>query len=161
MKLFDTLHARQPARTCILWMLAFVWLAVCVAVSSQTGEASGRLSMSIARFLAKLLHLSETEIPGLNKKLRLGAHFVSFFVLCGLFSMASSTTFHKHATAFLWPLPFCVLFAFLDEIRKAGIPGRHCSIDEAWLNTLGCVLGCAISGVILLALRRRNREDFK
>lgn len=161
MKLLGTRYSVRTARACMLWLLAFAWLMVCDAVSSQTGEASGELSMSIARFLATLFHLSDAEIPGLNKGLRLCAHFVSFFVLSGLFSMAFSTTFHRYAAAFIWPLPVCVLLAFLDEIRKAGIPGRHCSIAEAWLNTLGCVVGFAVSGGILWVIRRRNREDCK
>ena len=157
MKLFDAGRSRRPVRVC-LWVLAFAWLAICVSLSSQTGEASGRLSMSIARFLTKLFRLPETEIADLNQDLRLAAHIFSFFVLSAFFCMASAVTFYKHASAFLWPLPFCVLFAFLDEIRKAAIPGRHCSISEAWLNTLGCVLGCAAAAGVLRILRRGTKK---
>ena len=155
MKLFNKANTR---RTICLWALAFSWLVICIAVSSQTGEASGKLSMSIARLLARLFYLSDAVLPDLNRGLRLAAHIFSFFVLCGLFSMASAMTFYRHTTAFLWPVPFCILFAFLDEIRKTAIPGRHCSMAEACLNTLGCILGCAISAIILWILRHRTSK---
>ena len=158
MKLFNAACTKRPACIC-LWALAFTWLLICVALSSQNGEASGKLSVSIARFLTKLLYLPDAKISDLNKGLRLAAHIFSFFVLCGLFSIASSITFYERATAFLWPVPFCALFAFLDEIRKAAIPGRHCSITEAWLNALGCVLGCAISAIILRILHRGTEKS--
>jgi VanZ family protein len=156
------LSPKRPSRIpviCTLWILVAIWLAICFGLSSQTGEETGKLSLTIARFVAAIFNLADTSVVDINSWLRTLAHIACFFVLSGLMSGACATTFSTHFSAFAWPLLPCVFFAFLDEIRKSNIPGRHCSIPEAWLNTLGCILGCALTGAILWAVRqRRNRR---
>ena len=156
MKLFHSGNSRHLLLICALWILAFSWLAVCISLSSQTGEETGKLSGSMASFFAEVAHLPQSQVPELNRNLRIIAHFICFFILSLLFGSACSATFSKLASAFDWPLLPCIAFAFIDEFRKAGIPGRHCSIPEAWLNAAGCVLGTILIGVILWALHRRN-----
>ena len=155
MKKTENQHLGSTIIVWTLWILAFAWLAVCFGLSSQTGEETGQLSGSITRFFAEILHLPDSAIPVLNRSLRTLAHIVCFFVLSGLMSGAASVTFPTYAHAFIWPLVPCVLFAFLDEFRKANIPGRHCSIPEACLNAVGCALGCILVGIILWTLRRK------
>ena len=156
MKLFHMGNSRHLLLICVLWILAFAWLAVCISLSSQTGEETGKLSGSMASLIAEAAHFPQSRVPELNRNLRLIAHFICFFILSLLFGGACSASFPKSAFAFAWPLLPCIAFAFIDELRKAGISGRHCSIPEAWLNTVGCILGTVLIGVILWALHRRN-----
>lgn len=151
MKRFNTWHI---ILVCTLWILAFIWLTVCIGLSSQSGKETGELSTSIARFGAGTFNLPSTSILILNKKLRTVAHVVCFFVLSGLMGAACAVTFPARTASFSWPLLPCVLFAFMDEIHKVNIPGRHCSISEAWLNAAGCVIGCTVLGIILYVIRR-------
>jgi VanZ family protein len=156
LKLFHSGNSRHLLLICALWILVFAWIAVCISLSSQTGEETGKLSGSMASFFAEVFHLPQSQVPELNRNLRIIAHFICFFILSLLFGSACSATFPKSASAFAWPLLPCIAFAFIDEFRKAGIPGRHCSIPEAWLNAAGCILGTVLIGVILWALHRRK-----
>lgn len=149
---------QSPLLPVILWMLTLAWFLLCFRLSSQTGEKTGQLSMAMARMISEVLGLPAESIPVLNTVLRTAAHLVCFFVLTVLVCGASGATFHSHKLSILWPLGFCILFAFWDEIRKADISGRHCSIPEAFLNTLGCVLGCIALYVGLWVLHRRKKD---
>lgn len=141
-----------------LWILAMVWWAICIGLSSQNGEDSGELSRSFASTVTEIFNLPNTSIMSVNRCLRTLAHVVCFFVLSGLIGCACAVTFPAHTLAFMWPLIPCILFAFWDEFRKAEILGRHCSIAEAWLNVLGCVLGCVVLGIFLWILRRKTAK---
>lgn len=156
MKGFEIKYFRHILFVGTLWIMAFVWFMVCVGLSSQTGKETGELSKSIASFIAETIRLPSTSVPGLNKGLRLAAHFFCFFVLSILAGGACAVTFPSAASAFSWPFVPCVVFAFADEIRKVNIPGRHCSFPEAWLNVAGCTLGVIILGIILWLLRWRK-----
>lgn len=156
MKLFHTENSRHLLLICALWTLDIAWFAVCITLSSQTGEETGKLSKSIASFFAEAIRLPQSQVPELNRKLRLIAHVFCFFILCALTGCACSATFPKSASAFSWPVLPCAVFAFIDEFRKAAIPGRHCSIPEAWLNVAGCVLGTIMLGLVLWMMHRRK-----
>ena len=69
---------------------------------------------------------------------------------------AGITAANQRLAAFTWPVFICVPFAFIDEIRKAGIPGRHCSILEAWINVGGCISGTVLLGLVLWSICRKN-----
>lgn len=138
-----------------LWLLVLAWFVLCFLLSSQTGEETNQLSTAMARMISEWLGFSVESIPTLNRGLRTLAHFVCFFVLSGLVCGACAATFSSHVH-FLWGLAPCILFAFWDEIRKVNIVGRHCSIPEAFLNTVGCVLGCMALGAILKVLCRSD-----
>ena len=145
-----------PLLALILCILALAWFILCFCLSSQSGEETGKLSTAMAKTISKVLGLSSESIPALNRGLRTFAHFVCFFVLTGLMCGACAAVFPSHARSFLWPLIPCILFAFLDEFRKAGIHGRHCSIPEAFLNVVGCILGCMAVGAFLRFLSKRG-----
>lgn len=156
MKRFNAMHPWRGLYVCTMWILVAVWLSICLILSSQNGEESGKLNLSIAHFIVELFRLPETSILDVNRWLRTLAHVICFFVLSVFSGCACTSTFSTKKWAFAWPLLPCGLFAFWDEIRKAYIPGRHCSISEACLNTLGCVLGCALVGIVSWKLRRRK-----
>lgn len=131
----------------LLWCLTAGWLILALFLSSQTGAETGNLSMSISSFIGKALGLAESTTPTINTVIRKAAHIVVYLILSSFAAAAAIITFTKHRFAWLWPLPPCVLIAILDEVRKAAIPGRHCSWGEAGLNVLGCVVG----GIIVMA----------
>ncbi len=149
-------NPRQLLLMCMLWMLVIMWFALCVGLSSQTGKETGKLSYSLADFIVETFHLPGTWISELNRVLRRSAHFFCFLVLSILAGTACVVTFQKSALAFIWPVFICVPFAFIDEIRKAGIPGRHCSILEAWINVGGCISGTVLLGLVLWSICRKN-----
>lgn len=143
--------------TTFLWLLAAGWLFICFGLSSQTGEASGRLSLALSELVSRLFRLPPESLMEVNSTLRTLAHFGCFFILSLLVGAAAATTFPGKFQALIMALLPCVAFAFIDEIRKASIPGRHCSIPEAALNAVGAVLGFVLVA-LCVRLRRRAGE---
>ena len=78
--------------------------------------------------------------------------------LCACFAWRMRIQSSADATQFCAAVFFflCVLFSIFDEIRKAGIPGRHCSFAEAGLNVVGCVLGCGAAYLIFYIYNHRG-----
>lgn len=146
-----------PLFALVFWILAIIWFILCFRLSSQTGTETEQLSTALARKISELFGLSDDSIPVVNRGLRTLAHFVSFFILTVLLCGAFAFTFSSQPFSFLWPLIPCILLGFLDEIRKAAIPGRHCSIPEALLNAQGCILGCVALWGLLRILYRKGR----
>ncbi len=139
----------------LLWMLTLLWFGICFVLSSQDGVQTGQLSMGLSRFVIRLLGLSQDSLYLLNSHLRTSAHVVVFWVLALLGGCACGASFTQNRSAPLWPFFPSALFAVLDEVRKANIPGRHCSFTEAGLNVIGCALGCCTAYLICRAHRRR------
>lgn len=135
----------------LLWCLTAGWLILALFLSSQTGAETGNLSMSISSFIGKALGLAESTTPTINVVIRKAAHIIVYLILSGFATAAAINTFTKHRLAWLWPLPICSVIAILDEVRKAAIPGRHCSWSEAGLNVLGCVVGAVVVWAIAQA----------
>lgn len=150
---------RQANKKCLallLWALTFIWLGICVLLSSQNGTETGNLSIKISRFIIRFSGLSPDFLYPLNAHLRTAAHVMVFFVLALLGGCASRVPLTQHSFAPLWFFFLCVLFSIFDEIRKAGIPGRHCSFAEAGLNVVGCVLGCGAAYLIFYIYNHRG-----
>jgi VanZ family protein len=138
----------------LLWTLTIAWLCFAWFLSSQTGDASGRLSGYFSKLISQLFNLSAETVPQIDAMLRKSAHFGVFFILAGLASLSTVKSFYRNRGAWFWPLPLCVLISVADEIRKSLIPGRHTSYSEAGLNALGCIAGA----VIIWALTGQSRS---
>lgn len=138
----------------LLWTLTTIWFGVCFLLSSQNGTETGQLSLKASQFIIRLLGLSSNLLYPLNANLRMATHVIVFSVLSLLSGCASGVSLIRFRSAPLWTFPPCIVFAFYDEIRKANIPGRHCSFKEAGLNVVGCVLGCSVAYLIFRALNR-------
>ena len=148
------LSLKEKIIPAFLWVLTFAWLGLCYQLSSQNGTETGLVSLGVSQFIIQLLDLPQNTLHVLNANLRTAAHIIVFFVLTLLGGLASGTSTGKHRSAPLWPFVPCALFAVLDEVRKASIPGRHCSYPEAMLNVVGCALGCGAAYLICVAYRR-------
>ncbi|MDD3228331.1 MAG: VanZ family protein [Oscillospiraceae bacterium] len=149
-------HSKKPKIALLFWLLTLAWLVVCLFLSSQNGTETGRLSMGLSQAIIRVLKLPPDLLSDINRHLRTVAHVIVFFVLALLGGCASGVSFKNFRTAPLWPLVPCAAIAVLDEVRKAYIPGRHCSYPEAMLNVAGCAMGCAVSFLILMIYHQRT-----
>ena len=127
----------------IMWAVTLLWIALVYFLSSQTGARTTALSLRLATFLGRIFQISPGELPAFHASLRSAAHVAVYFVL-GLCACASvRLSFPQKRFVWLYIIVICSLFAVLDEVRKAYIPGRHCSYFEAGLNIAGVVAGVA------------------
>ena len=130
----------------IWWSLTLGWLALCLFLSWQTGEGTGRLSLAIVRFLLKVLALVGVtpEESTFHMILRKCAHFGVFFI-AGILFCGATEALWKIKPVRGWVHLLCgatvTLVALLADVPKIWIPGRHLQWSESCLNAAGALVG--------------------
>lgn len=142
----------------IFWLLTLLSGIFIFSLSSQTGEESAGLSISIAKFAANLFYgePSEAQIENVHYFIRQLARFVLFMGFGFLAAEAAYVTFTRYRIykVFLVVSLLCSGLAFFDEWRKQFIPGRHFQLDEAFFNILSIWIGSLIA-ILVLHLSRK------
>ena len=126
-------------RNLLCFLPPILWLAVIFFLSSQTGEETTSLSLTITRWLARFFPgvAEETLHLWLRKLAHIGVYFVEGALLFPALLRRTQRPIHS----FVLTLTLSALIAAVDEAHKMLIPGRHCSWAEAVLNVLGAALG--------------------
>lgn len=124
----------------ILSIITCGWLFFMWRLSSADGEKTFRDSMQIARPLAKILYEEPTaiQVEHLHILLRKMAHIFLYAVFGTLAAIFWKLLLAK-IKLFLRAIPAalcCLTIAFLDELQKIFIEGRHFSFSESILNTI-------------------------
>ena len=146
-----------------LAVVTAAWIGCCMFLSWQTGEGTGKLSLSITRWLMGILSL-----VGINPAeevfhmfLRECAHFFVFFV-SGVLVCATAEAFLRikplgGAFRFIVALLVTAMALFAD-VPKIWIPGRHLTWSESALNAAGALAGYVLTLALVALLRRRGRK---
>ena len=90
------------------------------------------------------------------------AHFVEYMILGGL-SAASWVLYQEEEKEnrkpfFLIAWGFCVLFAVLDELHQAFVPGRTSSIRDILLDSVGALFGAFLVALIVKHVIKNDKE---
>lgn len=90
------------------------------------------------------------------------AHFVEYMILGGL-SAASWVLYRAEEKEnrkpfFLIAWGFCVLFAMIDELHQAFVPGRTSSIRDVLLDSVGALFGAFLAGWIVKHVIKNDEE---
>ena len=159
------LHNKRYIPIAIWWSLTLGWLPLCLFLSWQTGEGTGRLSLTIVRFLLKLLAMIgiTPEEAAFHMLLRKCAHFGVFFIAGILFCGATETLWELRPVRG-WTRLLCgmavTLLALLADVPKIWIPGRHLQWSESCLNAAGALAGFLVLYMFTkCAHRGKERPD--
>lgn len=136
-----------------MFLPPILWLTVIFFLSSQTGEDTTSLSLTITRWLARFFPgvAEETLHLWLRKLAYIGVYFVEGALLLPALRMRTQ----RPIQSFVLTLALSVLIAAVDEAHKMLIPGRHCSWTEAALNVFGAALGAGL----VLAIGKLKRQE--
>jgi VanZ family protein len=146
-------------------ILVLLVMAMIFGFSAQTGEASGRLSDRIARFLVQLVSpdfdtwtaaMQEEICSIVGLVVRKAAHFTEYALL-GLCLMLHLDAIGKKIVIKLpWLISWGIgtLYALTDEWHQGFVGGRHPAILDVTIDSCGVAVGVL---VLVLLLRRRNR----
>lgn len=90
------------------------------------------------------------------------AHFVEYMILGGL-SAASWVLYQAEEQGnrkpfFLIAWGSCVLFAVLDELHQAFVPGRTSSIRDVLLDSVGALFGAFLVAWIVKHVIKNDKE---
>ena len=121
--------------------------------SSQNGEESSSLSKMIITKIANILNVKEenkTIFLDLGEKvIRKLAHF-SIYTLLGIWSISFLYTFNiKLKYQVIITSVWGFLYALTDEFHQMFSNGRHASIDDVIIDTLGVIFGLLLVLLIL------------
>lgn len=122
------------------WAAAAAWWVFMTVLSHQQGEATRRVSRTLARDLCALLPGPDRE--RLHTALRQAAHPVVFGVLTLLTGLALRSS--GAAAPAPGQLAALGLWCWLDEVTKLPVAGRHFSWRDVGLNLLGTALAAGL-----------------
>ena len=146
-------------RRIVLWTLALGWLVVLFVLSTQNGEESSELSLSLTHFLLRHLPFLSMTAEEFHPILRKITHFCIFAVEGFLFGLASSDSMSDRPAVAL-SLIFCAAMAALNEYSQTFAEGRSCELRDMMIDFSGAVLGISVSVLvrwICLRIRRRRQ----
>ena len=150
-----------------LFLLLILWAIFIVEFSGQPWSESFHTSSVVEDFILKMV----SWMPGgqdIAKQLleifpvRKIAHFVEYMILGGL-SAASWVLYQAEEKEnrkpfFLIAWGFCVLFAVLDELHQAFVPGRTSSIRDILLDSAGALFGAFLVALIVKHVIKNDKE---
>lgn len=150
-----------------LFLLLILWAIFIVEFSGQPWSESFHTSSVVEDFILKMV----SWMPGgqdIAKQLleifpvRKIAHFVEYMILGGL-SAASWVLYQTEEKEnrkpfFLIAWGFCVLFAVLDELHQAFVPGRTSSIRDILLDSVGALFGAFLVALIVKHVIKNDKE---
>ena len=106
-----------------------VFIAVTIT-EIYLSHPNGRDSGAVSRTLSTCIHISE-------KKLRTGAHMISFAVMTVLLCLVCQMYQLRMITSL-----FVAVWSVMDEATKPMVKnGRHCSLKDIGWNLLGVAVG--------------------
>ena len=137
----------------IFLVLIIINSLIIFGFSSQNGEESSNLSKMIITKIANILNVKEenkTIFLDLGEKvIRKLAHF-SIYTLLGIWSISFLYTFNiKLKYQVIITSVWGFLYALTDEFHQMFSNGRHASIDDVIIDTLGVIFGLLLVLLIL------------
>ena len=137
----------------ILVLITTIWFCFMTYLSHQNGEETTELSKGIVEQIIEYFQLGNyNEIHYIIRKLAHPFVFGIFAVLV-LFTLSLKWNNKKK---YIYVIILMSLWAWLDEVTKLLIPGRHFSWEDTLLNLLGVIIGIII--FILFSYWRRNKK---
>ena len=141
----------------IFLILIIINSLIIFGFSSQNGEESSSLSKTVINKIADILDIKENRATFLDlgeKIIRKLAHF-SIYTLLGIWSISFLYTFniklkYQVITTSIWGF----LYALTDEFHQMFSNGRHASIDDVIIDTLGVIFGLLL---VLLTLKIKEK----
>ncbi len=134
---------------------ALMWMVFILFLTLQPAEVSSDLSGGIVRLLYNYVEMLNIPITfdGFHIFVRKAAHFSEYLVLGGLLFVALIPYQLKDKVQFFIVVIVGVLFASIDETIQLFVPGRHGSIVDVLIDTMGVIFS-VLCFIIISKFRR-------
>ncbi len=128
----------------VLLLILILWLGLMWRLSAADGTETLRDSMAIAQKLGQWLYDTPTaaQLSQLNLHLRKLAHIFLYGILGVLFGLFFQLLWIKRPLhqRFSAAAACTTAIAFLDELQKIPISGRHFDLEESLLNAFSALI---------------------
>lgn len=121
----------------ILLILIFIWAILIFGLSGQNGTKSSGLSRKVVSLFTENEKIIDTVEPYIRKV----AHFSEYGLGGVLFTLLLATYNWKDRKIIFISIVLGIWYASIDEIHQLMVDGRHGSIFDVYLDTLGFSTG--------------------
>lgn len=152
----------------LFWGLTLSIMFLLFDFSSQTRTESAAISSNITETIIKIIYEEYETLPEETRVnilhiahvfIRKLAHFTSFFFM-GVFASNAMLTYNvKPKIKFLVPLIIGLLYAVVDELHQATVPGRGPMVLDVLLDFIGCLCGTVCVFLIVYYFERRKKNE--
>lgn len=147
----------------ILIVVIAAWLILMWRLSTADGTATLRDSMRFARRICTWLYGEPTyeQLSHVNLILRKFAHVFLYLILGGISAVLWQLLLERIS---IWKrmipaIICCTAIAFLDELQKIPIVGRHFSCSESFLNAASAALMILLCTCVVFLLDRKRKRS--
>ncbi len=144
----------------ILLILIIIWAILIFGLSGQNGTESSGLSRKIVALFTQNEEIINTVEPYIRKV----AHFSEYGLGGVLVTLLFATYNWNDRKIMFITIALGIWYASIDEIHQLMVPGRHGSIFDVYLDTLGFSTGvCGIMAIlkIIQGLKHNNKKEMK
>lgn len=153
----------------LAWVVTVAWGCFIYSMSAedsvQSGKTSGKVVESVAGVVIpnynKLPENEKNEVKSkLSLPIRKLAHFSEFAVLGALIMTSVRLTFDRKFMIAYYISSSAVLgilYAILDELHQASVPGRAPRVADVLIDSGGVICGVALVTLIILLIERKRR----
>ena len=136
----------------ILFILICLWAFIVFNFSNQNGDDSSGLSRKVTEFFIK----DEKLVIVVEPYVRKFAHF-SEYGLGGMLFVALFSTYKWSENKIMLISAFLgVWYALIDEFHQLLVPGRHGSLFDVYIDSLGFLTGICMMIIIIKLLQKRK-----
>lgn len=155
---------KNKMKIAILLIFLLLWLFLMWRLSSADGTETLRDSLWLANKIGAWIYDTPTpaQLNELNMHLRKLAHVFLYVVFGGISAMLWHLILEKFA---IWKrvIPAvlcCTIIAFLDELHKIPIAGRHFDFSESVLNagSAMAIILCFFFGTWIVEKRKKGNK---
>lgn len=129
----------------ILLLLIIVWAVAVFLLSNQTGGDSSGFSRKIVEIFTKNEEVINVVEPYIRKLAHFSEYAFGGILFIALFATYKWSDRRIMTTAIL----LGIWYAITDEVHQMLVPGRHGSIFDVYLDSLGFSTGVCIMMVIV------------
>lgn len=144
----------------ILLILIIIWAILIFGLSGQNGTESSGLSRKIVALFTQNEEIINTVEPYIRKV----AHFSEYGLGGVLVTLLFATYNWNDRKIMFITIALGIWYASIDEIHQLMVPGRHGSIFDVYLDTLGFstgVFGIMAILKIIQGLKHNNKKEMK
>lgn len=145
----------MKAKRLILLVLIVIWALLIFGLSGQNGDESSGLSRKIVEFFTN----NEETIDMVEPYVRKLAHFSEYGVGGVLFILLFSTYKWTDRKMMFISIALGIWYASFDELHQLMVDGRHGSLFDVYLDSLGFSTGvCGMLAILKIIQMSKSKK---
>lgn len=152
---------------CVYFILTIIIMAGIFVFSSQNGEQSSSISMSMTKKVVTEKPSQDVPKKVIDKKyelvetiIRKTAHGLIYTALgfCVFMTLYYSEKMNKKYVLFIISMVFCIFYASSDEIHQLFVSERSGEVRDVFIDSAGSLIGISIALFICKTKEKKRKS---